>query len=227
MFSEEREQDEDFYVVLRPNTPNSDSNIKTSFIKNIGVGTITEYKVNEPYNPYRIRPQNPFYEIPERFSGETPDPISAGDQDPDTDGDGFNDNTGEPVDDLTPRISVSPDRSTCPEGEFIVYTIETTNIGNGSIFYYTLSGTNITREDIIGNKLTGDFVINNGIGRVTVGIEDDDVVEDEEILRFTVNGTGAFADVLITTAAVDGDDDLGEGDDPNKPVRDFGPNHQL
>ena len=223
LFSEEREQDEDFYVVLRPNTPNSDSNIKTSFIKNIGVGTITEYKVNEPYNPYRIRPQNPFYEIPERFSGETPDLIPAGDQDPDTDGDGFNDNTGEPVDDLTPRISVSPDRSTCPEGEFIVYTIETANIDNGSIFYYTLSGTNITREDIIGNNLTGDFTINNGIGKVTVGIEDDDVVEDEEILRFTINGTGAFADVLITTTAVDGDDDLGEGDDPNKPVRDFEP----
>ncbi len=221
LFSEEREQDEDFYVVLKPNTPNPDSEIRTSFIKNIGVGTITEYKINQPYNPYRIKPQNPLYEIPESFTSDVLEPIPAEDQDPDSDGDGLNDNTGEAVDSITPRITVTPDRATCPEGEFIVYTINTVNIDNGSIFYYTLSGTDITREDIIGAKMTGEFVINNGIGKVTVGIEDDGVVEDEEILRFTINGTAAIADVLITTAAEIEDDDIGEGDDPNKPVTDF------
>ena len=50
--------------------------------------------------------------------------------------------------------------------------------------------------------MTGQCVVNNNEAKVTVGIEEDGVVEDEETLRFTLNGKGAFADVLITTEMI-------------------------
>ena len=34
--------------------------------------------------------------------------------------------------------------ATCPEDEFIIYTITTTNIPNGAILYYNLTGENHT-----------------------------------------------------------------------------------
>ena len=53
---------------------------------------------------------------------------------------------------------------------FIIYTITTTNIENGSILYYTLSGEGITPSDIVGKRLTGEFVIQDNEAKITVGI---------------------------------------------------------
>ena len=107
----------------------------------------------------------------------------------------------------TPTYNITANRSFCPEGEFIIYTITTTNVVDGTVLFYTLNGTGITSGDIVGGQLTGQIIITDNQAKVTVGIEDDDVVEDAETLRFTLNGKGVFADVLITTA-----DDLGIGD---------------
>lgn len=251
--SQEREKDENFYVLLRTNTPiKKGRDIDIKFSKTIGVGTITEKNVTEPYNPYTGVTKNPVYEIPETFD-PIEDPEIIGDPDvtecsvdadcPDgqvcfngrciettlcsIDGDcpegqvcvnGVCIDENDPV--LAESVQVVPDRETCPEGEFIVYTINTTNVANGRIYYYTLTGSNITSDDIIGGDLVGEFVINNGTAKVTVGIEDDGVVEDAEILRFTVNGTAATADVVIL-----GDDieDEGEGDGPGTVTEPFKP----
>jgi len=214
LYSEEREADEDFYIRLRHNSPSEGSGVQLNFIKNIGKCTITEKDLKDPYDPYTPKPEDPNTGIDDTFPGE--------DQPSDPD---YGDI--EVPENNDPTYSVSSNRTSCPEGEFIIYTITTTNVDNGTILYYSLTGNGITSGDIIGGNLTGNFVINNNTAKVTVGIEEDGVVEEEETLRFTLNGTGAAVDVLIT--ATDdgiGNDDLGdfdegEGETPENTFEDF------
>jgi len=213
LYSKQRERDEDFYVSLKRNSPGSDGGTSSRFIKNIAKCTITERNTSEPGSPYPDRPLDPVDGIDNTFPPDENDIPS-----PPLDNDG-----NEITDDTTPAYAVVADRTSCPEGEFIVYTITTRNIENGTILYYTLSGTDITSEDIVGGSLTGSFTINSNTAKVTVGIEDDGVVEDLETLRFTINGTGAFADVIIVNAddITDGDFDEGLGDTPETSFGDF------
>jgi len=205
----EREQDEEFKLLIRKNTPMKGSIVQTKFIRTIGTCTITEKNLIEPYDPYTGSSKNPSYEASELFppddtaptdddgDGDTTGPDSNDGPFTDSDGDGRDDTTDTLI---TKTVTIVPDRTTCPEGEFIVYSVTTTNFSNGEILYYTLSGNGITSEDIIGGNLTGNIVVNDNQSSITVGIEDDGVVEDAEILRLTINGTGAFADVVIVAA---------------------------
>jgi hypothetical protein len=120
---------------------------------------------------------------------------------------------------------VLADKSIVRENEFVVFTISTENVENGTVLYYTLLGNEIGPEDIIGGSLTGSFVINSGEAKVTVGIEDDGVVEDFEVLRFSINGTAAYADVTIIDADdnTESDYDESEGDTPETDFDNFEP----
>ena len=104
-----------------------------------------------------------------------------------------------------------------PEGEFIVYTINTTDVENDTKLYYTLIGTDIDSDDIVGGELSGEIIIFNNTAKVTIGIEEDGVIEDDEILTFSINGTGAFANVTLTSAKESTDpgdyDESEEGDE--------------
>ena len=88
---------------------------------------------------------------------------------------------------------------------------------------YTLTGDSITPSDIVGNKLNGEFVIQDNTAKITVGITDDKEVEDEETLTFTLNGNGASVDVLIITDSDQslGDSDEGVGDNPSTVFENF------
>ena len=216
LYSEEKERDENFFIRLRRNSPSEGSGIRSSFIKNIGKCTITERDVKQPGDPYTGRTKDPTDDFDDTF-GTDPDPTT----DPE-----YSEEVTVPSY-TTPTYAVLANRSSCPEDEFIIYTITTTNLENGTLLYYTLSGQGITSDDIIGGNLTGSLVINDNKARVTVGIAEDDVVEEEELLRFTLNGTGAFADVLITATddGTGGDDvsefDEGEGETPDNTFEDF------
>ena len=218
LFSEEKESDEDFFIRLKQNSPSKGSGIKTHFLKNIGKCTITERDVKEPGDPYTGKPKDPTDEFDDIF-GDDPDPAT----DPE-----YSEGVTVPTN-TTPTYSVVANRSSCPEDEFIIYTITTTNLVNGTVLYYTLSGLGITSDDIIGGNLTGSLVINDNKAKVTVGIAEDGVVEEEEILRFTLNGTGASTDVLIIAAddgVETGKDDVsefdeGEGETPENTFEDF------
>jgi hypothetical protein len=192
------EPNQEFYMYLRKNSPTSGS-VSTVFKKNVGKCTITEQNVKEPGSPYTPPIANPL------------DPI--GPEDPTSILPEFPGSTTELTDttDTTPTFEVNANRITCPEGEFIIYTISTTNVDNGTIVYYTLSGKDITSQDIVGASLNGTAVINNDQAKVTVGIADDGVVEDPETLRFTLNGKGKFVDVIITTADDQSVEDYDEG----------------
>ena len=217
LYSEESEPSEHFFVRLKKNSPGNNSGIKTYFAKNVGKCTIIETNLQEPSNPYQPKPTNPEKGINDTFPPDT-DP-GDGDTGEDTTGGGS----------TTPAYFVTPDKTTVQEGQFIIYTITTKNVDNGTIIYYSLSGSGITSGDIVGGSLSGDFVVNNGTAKVVVGLEEDGVVEDEETLRFTLNGTGVYADVLVTTNDDDkGPDDLedfdeGIGETPENVYSEFTP----
>lgn len=203
---------EEFSLVLRTNSPVTGSGVSSKFIKNISICTITERNVKDPGGSrYRGIPLNPTSAISSSFP---PNEV-------DLDGDGILDDQDSDVTvtDNLPRYSVTVDKPIVRENEFVVFTINTQNVENGTILYYTLLGNGIGPEDIIGGSLSGSFVINSNQAKVTVGIEQDNVVEDFEILRFSVNGTSAYADVTIVDD--EGDFDESEGDTPETSFNNF------
>ena len=212
LFDTERDSNETFFVRLKKNSPVD--GVKTEFIQNIGRCTITEKDVKEPYNPYDPEPVDPLVPIPDPEPVNPPENINVPDD-------------GEEEEDtiLVPSYNVFANRTSCPEGEFIIYTIETTNLANGTVLFYNLSGNNITASDIIGNRLTGSFIISNNQSKVTVGIEEDNEIEDVETLTFSITGKGASVDVLITVPDDQGIDDLDEGigDTPETVFEEFRP----
>tara|TARA_Y100000004_G_scaffold94346_1_gene105695 strand:- start:1240 stop:3117 length:1878 start_codon:yes stop_codon:yes gene_type:complete len=216
----ERDQ-EDFYVKITKNSPGEGSGIKTLFIANTARCNIVPVDQKESYNPYKPPTTNPIDDIEVPVDEvTTPDTGDGGDG---TDGG----DTGDGTDDTTviQTYAVTANRSVCPEDQFIVYTITTTNVDNGTILYYNLSGNGITSDDIIGGSLVGEFVIQDNQATVTVGIAEDDVVEEQELLTFSIAGRGASVDVLI----VDKDDltipdfDEGVGDTPETVFEEFKP----
>ena len=206
---------EEFYVFLKKNSPIDSSGIKSLFIKNIGKCTISPSEIKEDYDPYDPPSDNPSeIDIPD-------DSVIP----PDDDGDGIPDDPVDDPSDTTPSYEVVANRAICPEDEFIIYTITTSNVPNGTILYYNLLGTGITSNDIIGGSLAGQFIIEDGQAKVTIGIAEDDVVEDQEKLTFAITGKGATADVLIVSRKdLDLPDfDEGIGDSPETVFEDFKP----
>lgn len=98
-------------------------------------------------------------------------------------------------------VAVATDKLNYDEGETITYTITTTNIPDGTVFQYSLFGESITPSDITGGSLYGTFVVLNNQAKVYVSIEEDLETERNETLSFTVNGTGASAQVIINADA--------------------------
>jgi len=214
--SPEKEGDEDFYVILKKNSPGEGSRIKSTFIKNVGRCVITERNVKVPGTPYYPKPINPITDIPNVFP---PDVIEDIPTPPDD-----TDDTTPPSDDTTPSYGVVADRVSVNEGDFVQYTITTENVENGTYAYYTLTG-DIDATDIIGGKTTGSFVVNNNTAEVIIGISEDSLDEEEELLIFTVNGTGATTNVIVLPlteeVTTEPPNDDGEGDTPETTTDEF------
>ena len=209
----ERDPNETFFIRLKKNSP--ENGITTEFIKNIGTCTIIEKDLKDDYDPYDPEPIDPFVPIPDPPTDDLPDNPNVPDVPEEED--------DETV--LSPTFNVTANRTTCPEGEFIIYTISTTNLVDGSILYYNLSGNGITGSDIIGGRLSGRFIINRNEAKVTVGIEEDNEIEDVETLTFSITGKGASVDVLITVPDDQDIDDIddGVGDKPETVFEEFRP----
>ena len=209
----QKEAPETFFIRLTTNSPVDNSEVRSVYINNIGKCTIVEQDLKEPYDPYKPDPVDPFVPIDDPSTSDLPDNPNITDEE-----------TGEEVD-VTPTYEVTANRITCPEDEFIIYTITTTNVDSGTILYYNLTGTNITAADIVGGQLSGAFVVTENKSNVTVGIAEDNTIEDEETLTFSITGKGASVDVLITTDSNQTIDDLddGVGDTPETVFEEFKP----
>ena len=113
-----------------------------------------------------------------------------------------------PVDTGTPpttnaTFSVTADKSTVKEGEFVTFTIVASNVAAGTPYDYVLFGDNITPSDLTSNTLKGTFVVENFgdySAKVVIGIKvDADLSEQDETLIFAISGTGAQASVIISS----------------------------
>jgi hypothetical protein len=205
LFDVEKEKDEDFFIILDNNTPISGTSIV--FEKTKGRCLIRK-KQSSPDNTAGDEPK-PF--VPEKINPDKILDIILPDDN------NNEDNPGDDIDQRTGRLlekyKVVADKKTVKEGDFVIYTITTKNVPTGTIVYYTLTGNNITQSDIIGGSLTGFTFIENNTAQVTIGIEDDTNIELDEVMRFSINGKGAYVDVKITTdKTVDElDDGVGDG----------------
>ena len=108
------------------------------------------------------------------------------------------DETGE-APSTVPSYSVTADKATVKEGEFVTFTIVTTNVAVGTKLTYNLVGSGIIPSDFTSNTLTDTFIVEDLDGysaKVVVGIKEDSVVESEETFTFAIPGTGAQASVV-------------------------------
>jgi hypothetical protein len=185
---------EDFFVSLKIDTP--DVNIgdatgipRSNFAKNIARCVIKENSISSGTTPVTPIDGVP---VPGNIT-----PVYNPESDPFTGNTQSGTETADEV--TTPTYEVTSDKLTVKEGEFVTYSITTTNVPEGTTLEYQLFGTSIGPSDIIGNNLLGTFIIEDSSAKVIVGINKDNVVEDAETLIFAITGTGASASVLITS----------------------------
>lgn len=109
----------------------------------------------------------------------------------------------------TPTYRVTANKISVNEGDSITYTIITTNVTNGTVLNYTLSGNNITSNDIVGGLLTGSVTINSNRGVVNIQINTDDEIDIyARILRFSLNNTDAYVEVVVNPDEVFPEQDI-------------------
>ena len=191
---------EDFFLRIYQDTPASGSDYPTQFKKNISRITIKESTINSGTGSET-----------ENQDG-TGDPIvsnptfPAGNPESPTDDDEFTtvDTEGTEPDSVIPEYTVTADKVSAKEGDFITYTIKAKNVPSSTTMAYRLFGDGITPSDIVGNNLSGQFTLetydtaNEVEAKVIVGIAIDDITEDGEDLVFSIPGTGSSVTVLLT-----------------------------
>ena len=194
---------EDFFMRIVPDTPGDGSRYSSFFFNNIARCVITPIVQSEDLGS---QPDTGDLETGELETGNGADgSININDPkywvdivEPET--------TGEEPTTLAPTFTVTADRSTVKEGEFVTFTIVASNVAAGTPYDYVLFGGNITPSDLTSNTLNGTFIVEDFgtySAKVVIGIKvDADLSEDEETLIFAISGTGAQATVVISSDLV-------------------------
>ena len=206
---------EDFFIRLFIDTPREDAQ-KSTFNRNIARCVITESNLSTGVTPVTPDDGIAVPETPSINYNPEADPFTGNTQ---------NATETDDVEVTTPTYDVTSDKLTVKEGEFVTYTITTTNVPEGTVLEYQLFGSNISPSDIIGNNLLGQFIIEESQAKVIVGINKDNVIEDDETLIFAVTGTGASASVLITSDTANlSEEEINEIEDQSSnDIQDFPP----
>lgn len=87
------------------------------------------------------------------------------------------------------------------EGNPVTFTINTTNVKNGSILYWTISGDDITENDIDPENMSGTVTIENNVGLVTIQTLINDTSLDDKTLIFNLKRR-SFIGYNITSSSV-------------------------
>ena len=101
------------------------------------------------------------------------------------------------INDVVPSYNVTPSVSTVAEGDSVTFTINTTNVGDGTTLYWREDGS-ASSSDFVGNS-TGNFIINNNVGIVTITTELDWNNENENIILSI--RTGSTSGTITTTSS--------------------------
>ncbi len=80
------------------------------------------------------------------------------------------------------------------EGDTVYFTLNTTNIPDGTLVPYTITGVDSSDIDV---SLTGSFTINNDIDAIAVTATADSLTEGNETMVMTIDGTSESQSVVI------------------------------
>ena len=190
---------EDFFMRIVPDTPSDGSDYTSFFFNNIARCVITPIVQSEDLGG---QPDTGDIETGELETGNDVD-TSININNPNNWVDAVQpETTGEAENTLAPSFTVTADKTTVKEGEFVTFTIVASNVVAGTPYDYILFGGNITPNDLISNTLKGTFIVED-LGdysaKVVIGIKvDADLTEQDETLIFAISGTGAQASVVIS-----------------------------
>ena len=101
------------------------------------------------------------------------------------------------INDVVPSYNVTPSVSTVAEGDSVTFTVNTTNVGDGTQLYWREEGTS-SSSDFDGNA-SGNFLINNNVGIVTITTRLDWNNETENIILSI--RTGSTSGTITTTSS--------------------------
>ena len=186
---------EDFFLKIVPDTPSAGTEFPSFFFNNIARCTISPVKgIDDPTQGVgdgedddevsNIDFPNVNVENPDNWD-DVVDPVETGEA-PST----------------VATYSVTADKATVKEGDFVTFTIVTTNVAIGTKLSYNLVGTGIVPSDFTSNTLTDTFIVEDLEGysaKVVIGIKKDASIESEETFVFAIPGTGAQASVIISS----------------------------
>ena len=85
------------------------------------------------------------------------------------------------------------------EGGNVTFTVNTSNVDDGTTLYYTLSGT-ATANDFVGGTLAGSFTINSNTGTFNIIAAGDSVTDDAETFTAYVR-TGSTSGTIVATSS--------------------------
>ena len=201
--TDDTERDEIFFGRIVTNSPVGDTDIRSRFEKSVGTCTIRQrirdtVDDHDPYETFEYTPEGIVDEINQGIE-DTLGPQTEDDID----------TVGSQT--TLPVYRISANRNSVEAGEFIIYTVTTRNVSNGTVLSYRLSP-NFDSTDIIGGLTSSTFVINNNQARITVGIADEYESELDEVLTLSISSTSASVDVLVLATQEIEDVDLGTGD---------------
>ena len=100
---------------------------------------------------------------------------------------------------LVPSYSVSPNTTLLNEGQSVVFTINTSNVANGTTLYWTNSGTS-NAADFVENINSGSFSISANTASVTLTLSEDLTTEGSETVIFNVR-TGSTTGTIVSSAS--------------------------
>ena len=185
---------EDFFLKIVPDTPSAGTEFPSFFFNNIARCTISPVKGID--DPSQVIGDDDDEEV------SNIDFPNVNVENPDNWVDVVNPSESGEAPSTVPTYSVTADKATVKEGDFVTFTIVTTNVAIGTKLSYNLVGTGITPSDFTSNTLTDTFIVEDLEGysaKVVIGIKKDAFIESEETFVFAIPGTGAQASVIISS----------------------------
>jgi len=95
----------------------------------------------------------------------------------------------------SPTYTITRSASSVNEGSSVTFTLNTTNVANGTVLPYTISG--ISANDVTTGSLTGNFTVNSGLATTTITMSADQLTEGAETATLTLNNAAASNFVVV------------------------------
>ena len=100
-----------------------------------------------------------------------------------------------------PTYSVSVDHAEINEGQTVTFTVNATNVANGTSLPYTITG--ITASDVADGALSGNFTVNaSGTASVTLTLLNDLTTDGKKTITLNLTGHNASASAVVNDTSL-------------------------